>query len=288
MLFHCNKHLDPDKEPLLGVGRRLREELIWLYDLYGGVAGIAFEEAYATSEATKAMRLVLCSPDDADSVWFWHFIENTTAGLSTVPSEETVKDMLNRYVPEHHGNRTPLQLAAVAIGRNLSDAHPSQLGITRGLEVIIAAIIANGVGLHDGDHHHTPLLLFLTAILERPIWYQHLPSRPREIQRGIMAWLKIMQKAGVDLVAYGAEESRRFLAFRSLERHVPPLLYWNDSGMYISDEAPRFTFSYGPTPEDWTVRLDRMVEQYVGDFWQMPGLLDEHVPTVPGAWVDGS
>ena len=238
----------------------------------------------------RAMRLLHCSPEDADSIWFWQFLDTSTTACNTVHSEETVKDMLNRYVPQHHGDKTPLQLAAVAIAYHLPTPHLSQNppDYIRCLEGIIAAIIAAGAGLHEGNHHHTPLLLFLATISGRDHWGVDLHSRPGDICRGLMAFLRILECAGVDLVAYGAEESRQFLMYRSLKNPVPPLLYWhNTSSPMFSNEVFYFSLSYGPTPEDWTVQLDHMVEQYVDEFWQMPGLLDEtEVQVIPGAWID--
>ncbi|GAB7329277.1 hypothetical protein MBLNU13_g01083t1 [Cladosporium sp. NU13] len=289
VIFHRNAYLDPAKEPLLGVGRRIREELIWLNDIHGGVAEDAFEDELFLRFRKRAMRLLLCSPEDADGIWFWQFLEIATSELNTVPSEETVKNMLARYIPEHHGGKTPLQLAAVATACHLSmlDLSRKLLDNTRCLEVIIATILATGAGLHEGDQHHTPLLLFLTAIPGRDYWDFDFHSRPREIQRALMVWLKILQNAGVDLAAYGAEESCQLLAYRRLEYPVPSLLYWHDARISMfSDEVFHFTLSYGPEPEDWTVQLDHMTDQYVGDFWQMPGLLDRNIQAVPGAWID--
>lgn len=283
--FHCNGYLDPNKEPRLGIGRRFREELKWLRDLYGDVVEDAAKDDWPSPFTQKAMRLLLCSPEDADSIWFWQFIEVATTGFNTVPSEEIVKDMLNRYVPEYHGNKTPLQLAAAATAYHLPQHPPDK---TRCLEVVIAAIIATGAGLHEGDHHHTPLLIFLTTIPGRKYWFKDSPSRPRDIQSGLLVWLKILHNAGVDLVTYGAEESRHFLAYRLLDSPVPPLLHWhNAQSLLFSDEVFYFTFTYGPTPEDWTVQLERVCDQYVGDFWQMPGLVDENeVLAMPGGWID--
>ena len=150
-------------------------------------------------------------------------------------------------------------------------------------------MIATGAGLHVGDHHHTPLLLFLASFPGRKCWYEQQRSSLGETWSGLMVWLKILQRSGVDLVAYGAEESRQFLANRSMEEHVPPLLYWQEiEPCEFNDDAFRFgLIFYGPAPEDWTVELDRMVEQYVDQFWKMPGLLDENDSrAVPGAWVD--
>ena len=121
-----NAYLDPDKEPLPGVGRRLREELIWLLDLCGGAVEDAFEDEGSSFFRQRATRLLLCSPENADSIWFWQFLEITMIGLNTVPSEDTVKDMLHRYIPEHHGAKTPLQLAAVATACHLSTFHISR------------------------------------------------------------------------------------------------------------------------------------------------------------------
>jgi hypothetical protein len=229
---------------------------------------------------------MLCPPEDADGIWFWQFLERSSHGLDTVLSEETIKDMLSRYVPEYHGKKTPLQLAAVASGRNVFQFDPSRglYGNSQGLEVMISAIIASGAELHEGDDYHTPLLLYLTAIMERKFWDSKFHAKPRKLRRGLIVWLKIMQNAGVDLVAYGAEETRRFLAFRSLECPKPPTFYWQ----YLlgGHEVLHFTLSYGPTPEDWTVRQEHMVDEYVGDFWQMPGLLDENARPIPGAWIN--
>lgn len=286
--YHLNGGYDSSKQPLLGVGRRVREELIWLRDLYGSIVENAFEDECWSSRNKQVMRLMLCPPEDADSIWFWQCLESSSLRLDTVISEDFIKDMLSRYIPEHHGKKTPLQLAAVATGYYvfLSDPFQGLYYNKRCLEVIIAAIIASGAGLHECDDHHTPLLLFLTTIIERHLWDDGFQTTPRTLRRGLIAWLKIMQNAGADLVAYGAEESHRFLAYRSLECPKSPTLYWQHCLPWIGHEVLHFTFSYGPTPEDWTVRQDHMVDQYVGEFWQMPGLLDEIARPIPGAWIN--
>ena len=60
--------MDPSKNPGLGVGRRFREELIWLRDLYGGIVENTFEDEYWSSRNKQAMWLMLCPPEDADSI----------------------------------------------------------------------------------------------------------------------------------------------------------------------------------------------------------------------------
>lgn len=200
-------------------------------------------------------------------------------------SEETVKDMVNRYRPEHHGGRTPMQLAAVATAHTLAWKETDSIQCITG---IIAAIIATGAGVHDGDYHMTPMVLFLAIFLwNREFRTGEFASRPRDIKGGLVVWLKILQDAGVDLVSYGAEESRQHLAYCALQDPTPPLMYWHSMLCWGFCGSLYFTFSYGPEPQDWTVQLNHTTDQYFGEFWQMPGLLDEHgVRAMPGGWID--
>lgn len=260
--------------------------MVWLQEYCGDSFDDACPEPHWYAHYLRAMRLLLCSPDDADSIWFWQYLEVPINPWKIVCSKKAIKDMVARYIPLNHGGKTPLQLVAVAARFSVPMRSTQRwpFGI-RWLKRIIAAIITTGAGLHEGDQHHTPLLLFLTSILAQIYWDDSghpFQSRPRVLKRGL-------QHNGVDLVAYGAEERRQFLAYRCLEDPVPPLIYWYFlNGPFISLEVYHFSFSYGPTPEDWTIQLDYMINQYVGDFWKMPGLLDENVRAVPGAWVDDS
>jgi hypothetical protein len=232
---------------------------------------------------------MLCSPEDADSIWFWQCLEQFDWALTNwraKPSEEFMRDMLNRYMPECHGSKTPLQLAAVATAYHLANKKSDRIQY---LEGIVAAIVATGVGLHEGDHYLTPLLLFLSTFSGSR--YRAIGGlRPRDIQSGLRVWLKILHDTGTDLVSYGFEEAHRYLAYRALEDPTPPLEYWSGANHWVfpvSDDMFCFTFTYGPTLEDWTVELDRMVEQYVGNFWQMPGLLNEYgIRAMPGGWIE--
>ena len=178
-----------------------------------------------------------------------------------------------------------MQLAAVAIAYALAWKISDNIEC---LEGIVATMIANGVHLHEGDHHHTPLLQFLAAFPGYEHYIYGFSSRPRDIQRGLLEWLKILQRNGVDLLSYGAEESRRSLAYRALKDPVPLQAYWHSICRWgFSDDIFYVDFTYGPTPEDWTVQLDHPIDQYVGDFWQMPGLLDEvDHRAMPGGWID--
>lgn len=256
--------------------------MVWLRD----VIDHSFDDSegqHLDPWCVRAMRLVSCSTDCADSVWFWQCVELPCETIwHTTLSQNTLEDMLNRYSPELHGSNTPLQLAAVAAASNLAPDIP------KALEQFIAAIITHGAELHEADHYHTPLLLYL-SILAGNRYLTPLPdSRPRALLNRLKPWLKALQHTGVDLVAYGAEESICFSAYHCLEDPIPPLRYWHAfEDLTFSNEVFYFTFTYGPTPEDWTVQLNRVFEQYVGDFWQIPGLVDEEeVLAMPGGWID--
>jgi hypothetical protein len=262
--------------------------MIWLSGIYGDAID-APQNQGLDPHVLRALRILRCSPEDADSIWFWQSFENPITLWHTVRSSEAIKDMLNRYVPEQHGNKTPLQLAAVCTASHLSLHHPFQeLPDMRCVEGVIAAIIAAGADVHDGDHHHTPLILFLTAVSGNYGGYSNCHPRPRDIQHRLVIWLKIIERNGIDLVAYGAEESYQQSAYRSSKDPKPPLDYWRDRfGVPCNNDTFYFTFSCGPTPEDWRVQMDHMVEQYVGDLWQMPGLLDEDdIRAMPGGWIE--
>jgi hypothetical protein len=190
--------------------------------------------------------------------------------------------VLSQYVPEHHYGRTPLQFSATNLAYSLA---LEQTKMLQSWERMILCIIESGADLHEVVHSYTPLSLFLKNFLGNGS-EEKTGLRPRDLQRMLKVWLNILQRADVDLVAYGTEESRRLRAPRFLEEPLPQLPHWYALYWGSSDEVFYLTFSYGPTPQDWTVQLD-MAEQYAGDFWRMPGLLSEtEVQVIPGSWID--
>ena len=184
--------------------------MVWLNEYCGEAFDNVRLEPNRYALYLRAMRLLLCSPEDADSIWFWQCVEMPPMGWSDVPSRETVKDMLHRYVPANHGGKTPLQLLAVHTAIKLSREY---LGKIRHAKGLAAVVIAAGTKLHEGDHCHTPLLIFLSVYSGSRFWPDETATRTRDIRRGLVAWLKILQKAGVDLASYGAEEHRQFLTY---------------------------------------------------------------------------
>jgi hypothetical protein len=283
--FHVNAQLMSDREPFSHTGRCLREDLIWLRNLLVDTIDDVPESECWFPNHERIMRLIRCSPEDADSIWFWQYLEFPRSRWHTPFPDTRIKVMLDRYKPEHHGGKAPLHLALVSTAFHM--VHEEPKGV-RSLMGIVIAIMAAGTGLHAGEHHHTPLLLLFASIPASSHFDPHICLKPRNLRRVLVMWLKVLQKSGVDLVAYGAEESRQHLLYRSLKDTRPPLTYWcNMEPCVFSDEVFYFTFSYGPTPEDWRVELDPTIDQFVGEFWQMPGLLDDYeIRAMPGGWID--
>lgn len=166
---------------------------------------------------------------------------------------------------------------------------PDRSKVLQSFETMIVCIIESGADLHEASHHNTPLIVLLaySTHVRRIRSKESAKTRPRDLRSILQAWLKILRAAGVDLIAYGAQESRIFRIFRSLVDPRPQLQLWYDlDPWWFSNEVFHFTITYGPTPEDWTVQLD-MAEQYAGDFWRMPDLSDgSDLQAIPGSWID--
>jgi hypothetical protein len=161
-------------------------------------------------------------------------------------SEASCKDMLGRYVPEHHGGRTPLQLSAVTPAYNLVHnlVYDQVLGCSEtisGCDKMIAHIVASGANVHEAAHYRTPLLLFLSTLPGMPgsndVNAANL--RPRHLRLMLKAWLNILKGADVDLITYGAEESRSFQAHRSWNDYSPGTI-WTLASLAAKCSTSRF------------------------------------------------
>jgi hypothetical protein len=291
-IFHHQSIRNSSEVAIATFGCRLREDMMWLNYLCEDVIDDAPKESKRSPVSSKAIQLLSCSQERANSTGFWQFFEDPFLakqfGIGTL-SESCLRDMLSQYTSEHHHGRTALELAAVNLAINLASVQP---GLLRSLELMIALIIEGGADLHVAVYVYTPLALFLKAI---PVSLRSggvgsgiIDLRPRSLRRALKVWLNILQRAGVNLNAYGAEESRKARA-RYFTEDPPPAAQsrdWHRNHWLFGDEFYCFTFSYGQMPDDWTVELD-MAEECAGDFWRMPGLLDgSEVQAMPGSWID--
>jgi hypothetical protein len=262
--------------------------MLWLSDFYSEIPDGAFGYSHLRSDYSRAIRLLSCSQDCANSISFWQCFEQPY-GIERygILSKRYCQDMLSQYVPEHHDGRTPLQLLvadlAFCLARELSK-------IFQNLEAMIVCIVESGADLHEAVHGYTPLAIFLRTILSN--WrYRRDRSgeadlRPKDLRRMLKVWLNILQCAGVDLIIYGAEEKRILEAHCFIENPPIPAAPCDWGSFVFGDEVSNFTFSYGPLPDDWTVQFD-MVEEYASDFRRMIELSDEtELRAVPGGWIE--
>jgi hypothetical protein len=268
------------------LGCNLREDLLWLSDFCSGTPDDALGHSSCSSDYSKAVRILSCSPERANGILFWQCFEKPNQMQRWVIfSKKYSQDMLSQYVPEHHDGRTPLQLSAVNLACALVFDLPD---LPQNPETMIVLIIESGADLHEAHQCCTPLQLFLNTIEDLRLRdYNSFVVRPWNMLNMLKEWLNILERAGVDLNEYGAEKSRRLHAKRFAEEPKSALQAWD--GLYRWHQSrveSSFIISYGPTPQDWTVQLD-MAEQYAGDFWRMPGLLSEtEVQVIPGSWID--
>lgn len=264
-----------------------------------------------------ALRLLNCPAEIVDSVSFWQAFEGSGIARPLPPfSKEVAQKMLDCFAPEHHSRISPLQLLAVAYAVALSwyqyfsDIYrdfPAESKETEKLAQLthrldflgstIAIAISSGVSIHKADHCHTPLYLLLSKHLSMLTdfsvsgkGFAPFFMRPWMLRKCLTLWLEILQKAGVDLSTYGAEESQAFERYRSFDDTIPTaycdLLHVLELDIPDAD-CLSFTFSYGPAPEDWAAESDTHVEDYVCQFWQMPDFYDDWaMRNMPGRWIE--
>jgi hypothetical protein len=294
LVFHLGSFQRVRSASITALGSSLREDMLRLNDMYEEAIDNGCEEQEQYYGYSEAIRLLSCSKESADSIHFWQCFERPywMDGLDTF-SERYCQDMLSQYVPDHHNGRTPLQFSAINLAYALTGKcflTRDELNVSRNMEMMIVLIIQSGADVHEAVSGYTPLALFLKAI---PATFRFLGSlskiddlRPRSLRGVLKVWLNILQSTGVDLTAYGAEESSRVRARYFKEDPLPLPQSWDRYRRIFGDELYYFTFTYGPTPDDWTVQFD-MVEEYLSDFWRMPNLLDEpNVQAIPGSWID--
>jgi hypothetical protein len=105
-------------------------------------------------------------------------------------------------------------------------------------------------------------------------------------RRHLTRWLAILQKAGVDLEAYGRRQLRKIgrssckydLCGRVLLRD------WSSPGGFRSYHVRIESIITGARPEDWRVIWDADVERFAGQFWEM---IKQSPPQsrMPGEWA---
>lgn len=91
--------------------------------------------------------------------------------------------------------------------------------------------------------------------------------------KAMRLWLEDLASAGVDLKRYGECESQYLTELKkSLNPYVVDLLEYLPYG-----------FTYGSSPDDWSLFMRSEVEAYAGEFWE---LVEPAKMYIPGGWVD--
>jgi hypothetical protein len=240
-------------------------------------------------------------------VWFWTSARHLT-------SHDFIQKKLDMAFPPVHMNYL---IQHKNFDEEFEDTHVKVLAQAYTLssdegdleywEGLIIKAVELGLDLHDGGDGVSPLLNLLHIIINTC----PMVSTRRQVQtmhKRLKNWLSLLQRAGVDLSLYGQEECRLLADLQYTCEHP-----WLWSGKLrdqrsISEELMAanpefsfdvhntvavFTFTYGPSPDDWKLWFCHPGDRYAGPFWRMieeESLLEgvEHPvgSHVPGAWQD--
>jgi hypothetical protein len=200
----------------------------------------------------KALRLALGPPIEVASSGFWHYIlyfgELQTYDM---PIPRPFTDLLTRYDSKYLCGYTQLQLLARVLGRRLADhsrADACRPPTSRvDIEELIVAAISMGLDVHEGSPNMTPFRIMLIYFVNR--WLHGDRPLNKGLNIALLTWLKLLQRAGIDLSEYGKAEGGLGQEQRPIRRWV--YLYADVTFLHISALKPlKFQFTYGPTPAD--------------------------------------
>jgi hypothetical protein len=267
-----------------------------LHELYDGHQ---FKSARIRELDDAAMRLTLCSSDEEMFLRFWQTVREwgwSQLCCPTIP--RPFAGLLAQYDRDDMEGKTLLQSLAEHYGTRLASSMNDRYespDMIADLKELIGAAISAGFDVHQGDDGHTPLQLMLSCFAINWDNVTMVPSTKIQA-KALLTWLEVLQRADVDLSAYGQEEER-------IRRCYQPIWSWPSalddiyrayngqiSPAEPTPESIRFQFTYGPTPADWNVTLLDFVEECSRDFWGMVEAQNEHALyqkyVLPGGWID--
>ncbi|KAL4899054.1 hypothetical protein BDW74DRAFT_184056 [Aspergillus multicolor] len=97
-------------------------------------------------------------------------------------------------------------------------------------------------------------------------------------------WATELKLAGIDLEAYGAAEQivHKTEPLLDLELRVHSVSCpWWTGGMELPFRI--FKIAFGPEPEDWRIWVTNLIDELVGEFWEM---VEREGRVMPGTWFD--
>ena len=104
---------------------------------------------------------------------------------------------------------------------------------------------------------------------------QRMDSKRMDSKRmdaAVNYWLKLLERSGIDLEAFGLEEARMWRDLISCESKLPYMYMKHLMG-----------FSYGKDPQDWHMWMREPSDVFAGDFWAM---IERRIEIMPGTWPE--
>ena len=142
--------------------------------------------------------------------------------------------------------------------------------VDKGWRFILRELICEGADLHSADlMSRTPFMSLLEGICDSKWNDDAIPHL--EIQNH---WLSDLRDCEVDLYEYGRREEEIYRD-GSVSREIE---IWKDSSSFRIWKLVSFT--YGSSPSDWHLQLERGPKELVGQC--------EQVQEIPGSWVEDS
>jgi hypothetical protein len=237
-----------------------------------------------------ATRWVSCSPDNATFSRFWQTLRRWNGSALCQPTvPRPLAELLTRYDATDMCGETQLQTLAMFFGTLLA-ARYGLSGTIADVEELIVLAISTGLDVYQGHSGQTPLQLMLIGFANA--WgASRSETSSKLLTKALLAWLKVLQRAGVDIGVYGKKEERNRKRYQRRHSWPPMLTLWYLDDESIDRSVPEFQFTYGPTPADWSVTLLDFVEECSGNFWRLveaqaeEDLFQKYV--LPGGWIDG-
>lgn len=112
----------------------------------------------------------------------------------------------------------------------------------------------------------------------------HTVPALKRVLEPVMAWLKELENAGIDLEAYGRQEAV-LRSQRQVRNHELIATQMRSDEDVMSAQVPYtkyyINFTYGAKPNDWNFWFIEMMDNSLLEFWEM---VDHPERAIPGAW----
>jgi hypothetical protein len=202
-------------------GNDIQHDLRFLHEQFDDRQPVGPQDEHCNEEAS---RVALGPPIEVAFSEFWHTILYWSGLIKNdVPVPRPFTDLLTRYNSEHMHGYTQLQLLARYLGSALAISMRTACTPTNSridVEELIVAAISMGLDIHEGFPDKTPFQTMLSSFVT--LWFDGDRPLNEGLEKALLKWLKILQRADIDLCGYGKAEER----IRQEQRPIP---HWSDS-----------------------------------------------------------